>query len=118
MTSAPDGGDAFGSTPCVRSFSSITATFVHTWPLPSMSFPNRRYCVAATAWDASLTLQLHFSSEVRLSRGGLVSASEDGPCEDVGGRNAALCEFQGETSDFLDRPADEFRRVGRRRFWG
>src|SRR3954447_15818450 len=53
MTSAPDGGDASGSTPRMRSFSSITATFVHTLSLPSMSFPNRRYCVAATAWDAS-----------------------------------------------------------------
>src|SRR5712691_1068907 len=35
------------------SFSTTTATFVHTLPLPSISFPNLRYCVAATAWDAS-----------------------------------------------------------------
>src|SRR3954447_20752138 len=53
MTSAPDGGDASGSTPRMRSFFSSAGTFVHTLPLPSMSFPNRRYCVAATAWDAS-----------------------------------------------------------------
>ena len=37
----------------MRSFSTTTATFVQTLPWPSISFPNRTYCVAAIAWDTS-----------------------------------------------------------------
>jgi len=41
------------------------------------------------------------------SRMGLVSASPERPCDDVGGLDAALCEFHSDAADFLDRPADQ-----------
>ena len=43
---------ASGATLLMRSFSTVTATPAHTLPLPSMSFPNLIYWVAAIAWDA------------------------------------------------------------------
>jgi hypothetical protein len=44
----------------------------------------------------------------------LVSASPERPCDDVGGLDAALCEFHGDAADFLDRPADQKRCAARR----
>ena len=49
---------------------------------------------------------------------GLMGASEDGPCEDVCGWDAALCELYGEASDFLYRPPDELCRGYRIVFFG
>jgi hypothetical protein len=51
---------------------------------------------------AILALQLRFSFEVGTSRMGLVSASPERPCDDVGGLDAALCEFHGDAANFLD----------------
>jgi pyridoxal/pyridoxine/pyridoxamine kinase len=50
----------------------------------------------------TLALQLHFSFEVSASGFGLVCASPQRPCEDVGGLDASLCEFGGDAADFLD----------------
>jgi len=36
------------------------------------------------------------------SRFGLMSATPERPCDDTGGLDAPLCEFQGEAADFLD----------------
>lgn len=47
---------------------------------------------------------------MRLSSGGLMGASECGPCQDAGDGDLTLRELYGEASDFLDRPADEFCR--------
>jgi hypothetical protein len=52
--------------------------------------------------DTLLALQLHFSFEVSASGFGLVCASPQRPCEDVGGLDASLCEFGGDAADFLD----------------
>jgi hypothetical protein len=63
----------------------------------------------------TLTLQLQFSLEVRSLRFGLVSASPERPCDDASGLDAALRELEGDTTDFLDRPADQERRLIDRR---
>jgi len=55
----------------------------------------------------TLALQLRFSFEMSASRMSLVSASPERPCDDVGGLDAALCEFHSDAADFLDRPADQ-----------
>jgi hypothetical protein len=62
-----------------------------------------------------LALQLHFSLEVRSLCFGLVSASPERPCDDASGLDAALRELEGDTTDFLDRPADQERRLIDRR---
>jgi hypothetical protein len=41
--------------------------------------------------------------------GGLVGASPERPCNDIGGIDASLGEALGYPADFLDRPADEGR---------
>ena len=64
---------------------------------------------------SALTLQLQFSLEVRSLCFGLVSASPERPCDDASGLDAALRELEGDTTDFLDRPADQERRLIDRR---
>lgn len=59
---------------------------------------------------AALALQLRFSFEMGATRFGLVSASPDRPRDDIGGLDAPLRELDGDTTDFLDRPADQERR--------
>ena len=63
--------------------------------------------------DQALALQLHFLSlpDVRALGCGLVGASPERPGDDVCGLDASLCEPDGDTSDFLYRPADQWRRV-------
>jgi hypothetical protein len=63
----------------------------------------------------TLALQLHFSLEVRSLCFGLVSASPERPCDNASGLDAALHELEGDTTDFLDRPADQERRLIDRR---
>jgi hypothetical protein len=65
--------------------------------------------------DIVLALQLQFSLEVRSLCFGLVSASPERPCDDASGLDAALRELEGDTTDFLDRPADQERRLIDRR---
>src|ERR1700733_8097237 len=62
-----------------------------------------------------LALQFHFSLEVRSLCFGLVSASPERPCDDASGLDAAVRELEGDTTDFLDRPADQERRLIDRR---
>jgi hypothetical protein len=64
---------------------------------------------------SALALQLHFSLEVRSLCFGLVSASPERPCDDASGLDAPLRELEGDTTDFLDRPADQERRLIDRR---
>jgi hypothetical protein len=45
---------------------------------------------------------LHFSFEVSASGFGLVCASPQRPCEDVGGLDASSRELGGDAADFLD----------------
>jgi hypothetical protein len=62
-----------------------------------------------------LALQLHFSSEVSAASVGLVSSSPERPCENMVDRDAPLSELDNDATDFLDRPADQERRLGCRR---
>ena len=64
---------------------------------------------------AVLTLQLHFVLEVRSLCFGLMSASPERPCDDASGLDAPLRELEGDATDFLDRPADQERRLIDRR---
>jgi len=41
----------------------------------------------------------------------LLSASPDRPRDDMGGLDAPLRELDRDTTDFLDRPADQKRRL-------
>ena len=41
----------------------------------------------------------------------LIGLSLAGPCDDVGGLDAALGEFVGNTAHFLDRPTDHRRSI-------
>ena len=63
----------------------------------------------------SRSAQLHFLLEVRSLCFGLVSASPERPCDDASGLDAPLRELEGDTTDFLDRPADQERRLIDRR---
>ena len=45
------------------------------------------------------------------TRFGLMGASPERPCDDVGGLDAPLRELYGDAADFLDRPADQERLV-------
>ena len=56
-----------------------------------------------------LALQLHFSFEMGAACFGLMGASPERPCDDVGGLDAPLGEPDGDAADFLDRPADQER---------
>jgi hypothetical protein len=52
---------------------------------------------------------------------GLMGSAPERPGNDTGGLNAPLREFDGDTADFLDRPADQeglVRRRGRSPFFG
>ena len=71
----------------------------------------------ATRWALSneRPYREHFSLEVRSLCFGLVSASPERPCDDASGLDAALRELEGDTTDFLDRPADQERRLIDRR---
>jgi hypothetical protein len=60
---------------------------------------------------SALTLQLHFSFDVSVARCGLVGSSPKRPCDDLSGLDTPLREFDGDTSDFLDRPADQERLI-------
>ena len=61
-----------------------------------------------------LALQLLFSFEMCVTRFGLMGASPERPCDDVGGLDAPLRELYGDAADFLDRPADQECLVRRR----
>jgi hypothetical protein len=50
----------------------------------------------------TLTLQLHFSSEVSAASVGLVSSPPERPCENMVDRDAPLSELDGDAADFLD----------------
>jgi hypothetical protein len=62
-----------------------------------------------------LTLQLHVSSEVSAASVGLVSSPPERPCENTVDRDGPLSELESDATDFLDRPADQERRLVRRR---
>ncbi len=64
-----------------------------------------------------LALQLHVRFEMRLSGGGLMRSSPTRPCDDVGRCDAALCKPNGDATDLLYRPADQWR-GGLRIFFG
>ena len=63
--------------------------------------------------DRLLALQLRFLFEMGATCFGLVSASPDRPRDDMGGLDAPLRELDRDTTDFLDRPADQERRLFR-----
>ncbi|MGC1582802.1 MAG: hypothetical protein WA766_15040, partial [Candidatus Acidiferrales bacterium] len=65
--------------------------------------------------DYSLALQLRFPFEVCVARFGLVGATPERPCDDMGGLDAPLSKLDGDAADFLDRPADQECLVRRRR---
>ena len=56
---------------------------------------------------AALALQLHFRSEVCLLSCGLMGASPERLCDDMGGMDLLPCEAGGDAADFLHRPADQ-----------
>jgi hypothetical protein len=56
-----------------------------------------------------LALQLHIPFDMSFSSAGLMCASPDGPCNDVGGIDPSLGKADGDATDFLDRPADQWR---------
>jgi hypothetical protein len=58
----------------------------------------------------SLALQLHIPFDMSFSSAGLMCASPDGPSNDVGGIDPSLRKADGDATDFLDRPADQWRR--------
>jgi hypothetical protein len=58
-----------------------------------------------------LALQLRFPFEMGAPRFSLVSASPDRPRDDMGGLDAPLRQLDRDTTDFLDRPADQKRRL-------
>ena len=62
-----------------------------------------------------LALQLSFSFDVCAPCLGLVGASPQRPGDDMSGPDTPLCELLRDTSDFLDRPANQDRLVVRRR---
>ena len=64
---------------------------------------------AAVRWH--LALQLRFCFKMGATRFGLVSASPDRPRDDMGGLDAPLRQLDRDTTDFLDRPADQERRL-------
>ena len=57
-----------------------------------------------------LALQLHIPFDMSFSSAGLMCASPDGPSNDVGGIDPSLRKADGDATDFLDRPADQWRR--------
>ena len=61
--------------------------------------------------QGALALQLHFFFEVSAACLGLVSASPERPGDDVGGLDALLRELDRDTTDFLNRPSDQERRL-------
>ena len=62
-----------------------------------------------------LALQLRSSFEMGAARFGLMGTAPERPCDEVGGLDAPLCEFDGDAADFLHRPADQERRFAGRR---
>jgi len=54
-----------------------------------------------------LALQLRFVFDVSVSCSGLVSASPEGPCNDVSRANAPLGQAHRDAPDLLNRPADQ-----------
>ena len=50
-----------------------------------------------------------------LARIGLMGPAPRRPCEDMGVRDAPIGKFDGDAADFLDRPADQERWLGRDR---
>ena len=62
-----------------------------------------------------LALQLHFSSKVSAASVGLMSSPPERPCENTVDRDAPLSELDSDATDFLDRPADQERRLVCRR---
>jgi hypothetical protein len=61
-----------------------------------------------------IALQLHFHFTMRQLCGGLMGSAPLGPCDDVGGLNAALGQFYCDAANFLNGPADQgcvFRRI-------
>ena len=81
-----------------------------------MSCASRWYTVIKKSRrPRGLALQLHFLLKVRSLCFGLVSASPERPCDDASGLDTPLRELEGDTTDFLDRPADQERRLIDRR---
>src|SRR3954470_4095834 len=69
--------------------------------------PHRPPLGSATVLTCGVALQLRFTSDVGLSRGGLVGASPEGPGDDVSGPDAPLSQPHSDTPDLLRRPADQ-----------
>ena len=70
---------------------------------------------------SGLALQLRFPFDVGSAGFGLMGASPDGPCDDVGGPDASLRKPNSDTPDFLNRPSDQERGgpcIPRFFFWG
>ena len=55
-----------------------------------------------------LALQLQSLFDVHFSSDGLMGASPNGPCNDVGGVDPSSRKADGDAADFLDRPADQW----------
>jgi hypothetical protein len=80
-------------------------------PESSNDISTRLLATIADLTRNSLALQLHFFLEVSAACLGLVSASPERPGDDVGGLDALLRELDRDTTDFLNRPADQERRL-------
>src|ERR1019366_2601127 len=57
--------------------------------------------------EKHLPLQLRSPFDVGSAGFGLMGASPDGPCDDVGGADASLRKPNSDTPDFLNRPSDQ-----------
>ena len=57
--------------------------------------------------SGGLALQLRSPIYVGSAGFGLMGASPDGPCDDVGGADASLRKPNSDTPDFLNRPSDQ-----------
>jgi len=58
-------------------------------------------------WVLTLALQLRFKFHVTVSCDGLVGASPEGPCDNVGGLDLALRHLIRDAANFLYRPSDQ-----------
>jgi hypothetical protein len=85
------------------------------WPLTADSWINNTEKDGSNRKPCGIALQLRFLFEMCATRFSLMSASPEGPRDDVSGLDTLLCKLDGDTSDFLDRPADQEGGVIRRR---
>ena len=65
--------------------------------------------VGEIEFKREVALQLHILLDMGFSSNGLVCASPDGPCNDVSGVDPSSRKADGDATDFLDRPADQWR---------